>query len=73
MVPVCSICCNMHFSVGEIISADCFKYEITPSLKENDRLKFHQNTEMNHVKFQVKSGCKLSSKVFKEQDGYDPL
>ena len=36
-------------------------------------LKFAQDVEMNHVREKRKSWLKLSSKLFKGKDGYDPL
>ena len=38
---LCSLSSTFYF-IGDKIDADCFKYKITPLLKENDRLKFAQ-------------------------------
>ena len=37
------------FSICDKIDADHFEYEITPLLKENDRLKFSQDVALNPV------------------------
>ena len=45
----CSLSSIFYF-VADKISADCFKDEIKPSLKENYRLKYDQDVTMNSVK-----------------------
>ena len=40
----------LFYLFGDEISADCFKDEITPSSKPNDRLKIAQDVALNHVR-----------------------
>ena len=40
---------SIFFFIGDKISADSLKDEITPSLKANDRLKFDQDVAFNCV------------------------
>ena len=47
---LCSLSYSFYF-VGDKIDDDCFKDEITPSLKSNDRLKFFQDVAMNHLRY----------------------
>ena len=68
---MCYIHCHLHFSLLVIKLILFKKGEITPSLKENDRLKFAQEVAINHIKQKVKTQFKLSYKVFKKQDVYD--
>ena len=59
--------------IGDIIDADNFKNQITPSLKANYRLKFAQDMALNHVIDNRKPWWKLSYKVLKEENGYDSV
>ena len=59
--------------IGDTIASDCFKEEITPSLKANDRLKLPQYVALDRVRKRGKPRCKLSCKVLKEKYGYDTL
>ena len=61
------------YFIGNKIAADCFKDEITPSLKANDRLKFAQDMALNNVIEKGKPRCKLSYEVLKEEYGYYTL
>ena len=40
---------SVLYFIGDKIYDDSFKYEIKPSLKENDRLKSFQDVALNHV------------------------
>ena len=42
-------------------------------LKANNGIRFAQDVAMNHVRDKGKPLCKLSYKIFKDQDGYDTL
>ena len=42
-------------------------------LKANDKLKFSQDVVLNNIRDKGKPKYKLSHKVLKEEDGYDPL
>ena len=64
---------SSFYFIGDKIAADCFKDEITPSLKSNDRLKFSQDVLLNHVIDKVKPRYKTSYKLLKAEDGYDTL
>ena len=68
----CSLSSKFYF-VDDKISADCFKDKITPSLKSNYRLNFVQDVGMNNLIDKGKTRYKFLYKIFKEQDGYDPL
>ena len=57
---------SSFYFIGDKIDADCYKDEITPSLKTNGRLKFSQDVETNHVREKGKTRRKLSYKVLKE-------
>ena len=57
--------------IGDKISANILKYEITPSLKANGRLRFAQNVALNRVREKGKPQWKISYKVLKEEEGYD--
>ena len=59
--------------IGDKIAAGYFKDKITPSLKENDRLKFSQDVALNNVRDKVEPRCKLSYTVLKEEDVYYPM
>ena len=61
------------YFIGDKFSADRFKDEITPSIKENDRVKISHDVALNHVRYKGKPICKISCKVLKEEYGYDPL
>ena len=70
------MCCSLlyeFFFVGDKISADNFKEKIIPSLKVNDRIKLAQDVAIDHVRDKGKPRCKLSYRVFIEQDQYDIL
>ena len=45
---------SQFFFIGGKISAGSFKDKITPSLKENDRLKFAQDVVLNNLREMVK-------------------
>ena len=47
------------FFTGDKISAGCFKYEITPSLKSNGRLKLSQDVALHHLIDKEKPKFKL--------------
>ena len=64
---------SVLFFIGDKIASDCFKYEITPSLNLNDRIKFPQYGVLNRVQDNGKLGCKLSYKLLEKEDGYYPL
>ena len=64
---------SVFYSIGDKIDADCFKYEIIPLVKANDRIKFDQDVTLNHVREKVKPRCKLLYKLFKEENVYDIL
>ena len=68
----CKLPC-VFFFVGKKVDTDHFKYDIIPSLKTKDVFKFSPDAAMNHLWEKVKPWCKLSYKVFEEQDGYDQL
>ena len=55
------------------MNAYSFKYEITPSLKENDRLKISQYTALNNAREKGKTRRKISYKVLKKEDECDPF
>ena len=61
------------FFIGNKIAADYFQDAITPYLKASNRFKFAQEVALNCVREKVKPKHKLSYKVLKEEDGYDPL
>ena len=61
------------YFIYDIISADYFKEEITPSLKANYRLILSQDGALNHVRDKGIPRCKISYKLLKEEYGYDPL
>ena len=42
-------------------------------LKVNDRLKFSQDVALHHVRDKGKPQFKISYKLLKKEDGYDPL
>ena len=49
---IASVFCSLSYtfySIGDKISADYFKDEVTPSLKTNDKLQFSPDVEINHV------------------------
>ena len=56
---------SLFYFIGDRISTEIFEDEITPSLKENDRLKFSQDVELNNMRKKVKPRCKLSYKLLK--------
>ena len=58
------------YFIGDKIAADNFKYEITPSLKANARLKFYQDATLNCAIYKEKIRYKLSYKVLNEEYGY---
>ena len=59
-VLICYVHCHLKFYlIGDKISAGCFKDEITPSLKANDRLRSAQDVTFKNVKEKVKPRCKL--------------
>ena len=62
---------SVFYFIGDKIAADIFEYEITPSLKANDGIKFSQDLILNHVIDKGKPQCKLSYKILKEKYGYD--
>ena len=64
---------STFYFVGDIISAYCFKYEITPSVKANDRLKFDKDVAFNRVGEKLKPQFKVLYKLLKELYGYDTL
>ena len=68
----CSLSSVFYF-VGDKNVADRFKYEITPSIKSNERLKFDHNISMNYVKEKGKPPYKILYKVFKEEYIYNKL
>ena len=45
---------SSFYFIGDKIDADCYKDEITPSLKTNGRLKFSQDVAMNRIREKVK-------------------
>ena len=61
----CSFKSTFYF-ICDKIYADNLKYEITSSLKANNRLKFYQDLAFNRVINKGKLRCKLSYKLFKE-------
>ena len=61
------------YSIGDKIAADNFKDEITPSLKKNDRNKLTKYVVMNREIDKGQPRCKISYKVFKGEDWYDPF
>ena len=65
----CSLSYEFYF-IGDKIAADNFKYEITPSLKANARLKFYQDATLNCAIYKEKIRYKLSYKVLNEEIGY---
>ena len=42
-------------------------------LNKKDKIELAHDAALNHVTEKEKPRCKLSYKLFKEQDGYDPL
>ena len=54
------------FLVGDKISAERFRDEITTFLKANDWHNFSQDVTLNHVREKIKPRCKLSYKVLKK-------
>ena len=68
----CSLSSEFYF-IGDKIAADCFKDETTPSLQSKDRLKFNQDVALNHIREKLKLQSKLSFRLLKEEDVYDPL
>ena len=68
----CSFSSEFYF-IGDKSSADHFKYKITPSLKENDRLKLAQDVALKRVREKGKPQCKLSYKILKEEYWYAPM
>ena len=61
------------FFIGDKITADRFKDEITPSLRANYRLKFAQDVALNHAVGKRKPQYKIFYNILKKGDGYDPL
>ena len=53
------------YFIGDKITADFFKDEITPSLKANDQIKFARGVLFNNVREKGKPQLKLSYKVLK--------
>ena len=68
----CTLFDELYF-IDDEIAADRFKDEITPSLKENDRIKFAQDMALNHVREKGKPRRNISYKLLKEEDGYYTL
>ena len=64
---------SVFYFIGDKISANCFKDEITSSLKTNDGLKFSQDVVFNHVREKGNPQCKILYTVFKELYGYYTL
>ena len=56
---LCSLSSALFF-IGDNISADRFKDEITSSLKANYRLKFAQDMELNCVREKGKPQCRYT-------------
>ena len=61
---LCSLSSECYF-IGNIIGTDC--------LKANGMLKFPQNVALDHLREKIKPQCKLSYKLFKEEDVYNTL
>ena len=51
---------NSFYFIDDKIATDNFEDEITPSLKENDRIKFDQDVAMNLLREKRKPRCKIS-------------
>ena len=56
---------SVFYFIGDKIAADIFEYEITPSLKANDRIQFDKGVVLNHVQEKGKPQCILSYKTLK--------
>ena len=70
------VLCSLSYTlvlIGDKIIADHFKDKITPYLKENDRLKLAQDVALDDLTDKGKPLWKISYKVLKEEDIYDPL
>ena len=65
---LCPLSPTFYF-IGDKISAQNFKDEISPSLKTNDWLKISQDVALNNAGENRKLRSKLSYKVLKEEDG----
>ena len=68
----CSLSYLFHF-IGDNFYDYCLKDEITHLLKANNRLKFAQDVTLKFSRERVKTRCKTSYKLLKEEDAYDPL
>ena len=73
MVLLCSVNYHMFFFVGDKVAAEYFKDEIIYLLKEKYRLKLSLDVSLNNARYKGIPRCKLSYKLFYEQDVDDQL